>query len=383
MKFFVFFFLCFATIASAKIFECSFGLNEWSFIGSEIYSCQATIVFFGNSSNLEDVQGNHMMGKSNADVEGLFLMSQRLNEIPGNLGQFFPNLKGIDFTKAELLTLSAYHLEPFVDLVYFRAWRNNLVSIDGDLFHHNTKLQYIDFDGNLLEHVGYNLLGELRWLQTVDFNSNPCINVAATTPLAISNLNQQLPISCPPLATTTTTTTTTEIITERPTTTTQLPEPCSLRCTLGDEFDELRSEVAKLNLKTISQSEAIETTKAEVTELRESNAKLSSESENIRSKFTNLESLVTIKIESIELLTEQLSNLTKSNAQQDDNILALTNLNLQQTAEISRLSSETSELYSKMADQNKDIEGYEMRLTELEKLFREINANPCLPCSQN
>jgi protein-tyrosine-phosphatase len=316
------------------------------------------------------------MGKSNVDVEGLFLMSQRLNEIPKNLGQFFPNLKSIDLTKAELLTLSAFHLEPFVDLIYFRAWANNLVSIPGDLFHHNTKLQYIDFDGNRLQHVGYNLLGELRSLQTVDFNYNPCINIVATTPLTISNLNQLLPISCPPLATTTTT----KIITETPTTTTQFPEQCSLRCTLGDEFDKLKSEVAKLNLKTVSQSEAIEETKVEVAKLRESNARLSSESKTIHSKVTNLESLVTAKTESIELLTEQQSNLTKSNVQQDDNILALTNLNLQQTVEISRLSSETSELFSKVADQNRDIQGYKMRLTELEKLVRE---NPRLPFSQN
>lgn len=244
-------FICCATFANARIFQCVFGTQSWMYIGDEVYSCIATISFYGNPSVLEDVLGNHMARKNLSDVEGLIVAHQKLGQIPTNLEEFFPNLKGVDFSNSELLMISSADLKVLPNIVWFRVWKNQIISIDSDLFKHNPDLQYIDFDANWLQNVGFNLLGELRNLRLVEFNQNPCISTFASTPMAIYDLNIQLSISCPPLDTTTT-----ELITQRPTTT-QFPEECSVRCTLGDETDELRREVANLNYKVKTYEERL------------------------------------------------------------------------------------------------------------------------------
>lgn len=44
---------------------------------------------------------------------------------------------------------------------------------DGDLFDYNPRLRHIDFDQNLLQHVGFNLMSNLHQLEMADFNRNP------------------------------------------------------------------------------------------------------------------------------------------------------------------------------------------------------------------
>lgn len=241
-------------------------MNSFSILSS-IYTCTASTTYFGNPSVLEEVIGMHKPGKSHKDVEGLELKNQKLSEIPGNLAEWFPNLVAVDFTSTEILTISSADLQPFAELVHLRVRKNKIVSLDGDLFQHNPNLQLIDFNENRLQNVGFNLFGELRHLKGAGFGSNPCINEEASNPQRIFELNQELPISCPPKETTTT---------ELAETTTQIPEDCSLRCTLGDETDELKSEVAKVNEKLEAQDKII-------AELRASNARLTYDTNGLKS----------------------------------------------------------------------------------------------------
>jgi hypothetical protein len=279
MKLITVFLFCFTTTANAITLKCEFGKDNWG-IGGLIYICSATITSPANSSVIESVEGKHLSGMSNVNVNGFRLERQSLSEIPRNLADLFPNLKAIDFNSNQISMISAIHLQPFAELFWLRFYKNKIVSIDGDLFQHNTKLKNIGFSYNLLQEVGVNLLGNLPLLEKVDFRNNPCISDWAQNREGIFIVNYWLPIKCPPLAATTTSTTTETPTTTSPTTitkfTTQLPERCPLRCTLADEFDELTSKVTQLNLLTVAQSEVSDATKAEVTELRESNADLQS-----------------------------------------------------------------------------------------------------------
>ena len=216
----------------ALIIDCVFDMIDWAYVENRVYSCDGRTIERGTEGNIEKISGSHMGGKTNNDVEGFNFEKQDISLIPKNTADVFPNLKCLNFFESNLLTISATDLQPFPELLVFAVMSNKIVSVDGDLFTHNLKLRYIDFDLNQLENVGHNLLGHLNQLKIADFNRNPCIKRLASTSAQIQELNILLPIHCPPLAPTTTK--------PAPTTTTKSPEICSLRCTLNDEVSELK-----------------------------------------------------------------------------------------------------------------------------------------------
>lgn len=270
MKSIVIAFAIFASFASGKILECNYSVVTWPLVGS-IYSCRARIIDNGNTNSIDEIRGNHLAGLTNANVEGFFLTEQNLGGVPRNLATFFQNLRAVDFSNAQISALATVDLSPIVKLAFFRVFNNRLTSIEGNLFASNLQLQYIDFGGNLLQSVGENLLGNLNSLTGADFSRNPCINTQAFTPPAIANLNQELPIRCPPSSPTTTlvptttvptgptvptaptvpTTTTTAVPTTTttavptaptaPTTTTKAPI-CSVPCS---EIEELKATIVQ------------------------------------------------------------------------------------------------------------------------------------------
>lgn len=232
----------------AFVISCTFGMTDWSYVVDKVYSCNGNTFATGNQVNIEGVIGSHLGERTNDDVGGFYFTNQNISSIPKNLAEFFPNLKVMSFLNSQLLTVAATDLQPFPELLNFIVMSNNIVSIDGDLFMHNSKLLYIDFDVNQLQHVGHNLLANLNQLRTADFNRNPCVQKIASSISEIRDLNLLLPIICPSLTTTTKAATTT---TNKPatTTTTESPEICSLRCTLNDEVSELQERLGEVEKK--------------------------------------------------------------------------------------------------------------------------------------
>jgi hypothetical protein len=208
------------------VIRCNFKMATFAQVTDFVYTCGGSVTFYGNSGVIDEVEGDHQNGKDNEYVEGFELRTSRVNSIPRNLSEQFKNLKAMDFTNSDILTLSAGDLQQFPELVTFVVWMNKIISIDGDLFMYNPKLRLIDFDDNLLENVGHNLIGNLRWLKSAAFQNNQCISTSANSPAALFELNANLPVKCPPLTATTT---------EVSQTTPQPPGDCSIRCTLGDK----------------------------------------------------------------------------------------------------------------------------------------------------
>jgi hypothetical protein len=220
--------LC-ATFASGRILTCTFMDMELAIVGN-VYLCRGS-VDSSNPSVIERVEGAHTGNRGNTNVEGLRITEQAVVELPRNLGQIFPNLKSVDFSNAQITTISASNLANLNNLVFFRLFNNAVRSLDGNLFSSNLKLQYIDFSRNALTVVGANLLGNLKSLNAVDFLQNKCINVRAATPRAIVDLNVQLPQRCP-----------------APATTTPTPKLCPVPCS---EVEKLR-KTAEDQAKTIA-----------------------------------------------------------------------------------------------------------------------------------
>lgn len=194
---------------------------------------------------MEEIGGNHSNGKS-AEVVEAFDNTQTLgsSSIPQNINKFFTNILVIRWGSSNLGTITAEDLKPFENLKELFLYFNKIVAIDGDLFRYNRKLQWIDFSGNKIEHVGKDLFTGLKDLKVVYFESNPCTEGIAYTPVAIQELNIQLPIRCPPFAATGafTTISTTEA------------NHCTARFETNEELDELRRLLHK-QTETIAKQE--------------------------------------------------------------------------------------------------------------------------------
>lgn len=159
----------------------------------------------GNLTHLIDVTGNHSSGRTNDDVTAFWIESghQHLNRIPKGIEKNFPNLIGFVWSYGSLTTLKADDLKPFPNLVIFSVIYNKLASLDGDLFKHTPKLENINFDNNLLEHVGFGLLDGLNNLTDASFKRNPCIDMDTFLSATLQELKEELQEQCPPLATST------------------------------------------------------------------------------------------------------------------------------------------------------------------------------------
>lgn len=233
--------------SSGVIFECNFRVQYWSH-ADFIYTCVAKIINSNNLRVIEDVRGNHLEDKGNLDVQGFVLSDQVLGQIPENFDEFFPEIKGIIFVGVELEHLTFYDLHQFPKLLFLRVMNNKLVRLDHDLFKYNPDLYYVDFDSNLLEATGANLLANLHFLQEADFRNNPCINKLADNPDSISYLNSLLLRNCPN--------------SNDPSTTTEFPQ-CNLRCTLEAEVDSLKNQLAREAEVNQNQSEVLKFLEAE------------------------------------------------------------------------------------------------------------------------
>lgn len=136
-----------------------------------------------------------------------------------------------------LSSISADDLKPFQNLLSLSLARNNLDTIDGNLFEYSKNLQVIDFNDNPLEHIGFDLFANLEWLERANFTLCNCINFDALNPEQILKLNDMMPEECPPLDTTT------------PPETTSTRDPggeCSFRCSLNEETSALQNRTDQL-----------------------------------------------------------------------------------------------------------------------------------------
>lgn len=240
MKLFLIFLIA-LNYSNAVVFDCTFVSSSWTIIGTR-YTCRANVTNSLNSNVLEDVLGDHLVSRTNADVEVLDVNSQKLNYIPRNIASFFINLRGLQLFRTNLISISSDDLMQFPNLLSLMSWHNELFTLDGDLFEHTERLQFIRFFNNSITNVGYEFLDDLDDLQRVNFQSNFCIDFDADTPVRIQQLKLQLLLQCTPLSTTSLATTTLS-------TTEETSLECSPECLTY--IEEIQAEVTELSTTTV------------------------------------------------------------------------------------------------------------------------------------
>lgn len=145
--------------AKAVEFDCDFNVTRFP-SGEELYTCTATVALT-NSSTLQSVEGEHLEGRLNEDVEFLFIRYQNLPFVPESIDQFFGNLTAVLFWSTQLFTISAGDLRQFPGLTHFFSYENPITSLDGDLFSFNPNLSDVEFEDNQIENIGFDLLTNL------------------------------------------------------------------------------------------------------------------------------------------------------------------------------------------------------------------------------
>lgn len=200
----LFFCLAFlATFTSGVKIQCIYTIDI--LIADGLYTCWVTRISMGNPLTVTEISGAHEGGRSNADVKAFAFFGHEIHNttpetIPKGIENFFANLEVFRWVNGSISTIDSTTFKPFPNLFYINLSFNKLVSLDGDLFQHTRKLERIDFNNNLIKHVGRDLLTGLTNLTVAFFFSNPCINAGTDTLKGVQALKLLLPQLCPPFS---------------------------------------------------------------------------------------------------------------------------------------------------------------------------------------
>jgi len=179
--------------------NCDCSMRQFRPVGA-IYTCFVRFVVYNgddNDTTVENVTHNHLSDYSNDQIEGLYFYQHYMPSLSKGISRFFPNLKFLDVDSSELKTISKDDLKPFTNLMYLVLFNNHLVSLDGDLFVENPRIELINFSVNQIKNVGAGLLDPLTKLTEARFNGNPCIDTQSLTASGIDSLKQELAEKCP------------------------------------------------------------------------------------------------------------------------------------------------------------------------------------------
>jgi hypothetical protein len=191
------FLIIFVSFGEAVVLSGEYSFYGWIYL-QNAYTYQSVAQNTGDFIFIQELQGDHLDGKGNEDVEVWYETGNTLLFIPSNLPDFFPNLKAL-VLKAPLNHLTAYNLESFPDLLWFYSKNGQFRSIEGDLFKATKKIKWLDLFQGKIEHVGEFLLSDLNDLVYADFSDNTCIDFKANTAEKIEQLKQKLVDQCAPL----------------------------------------------------------------------------------------------------------------------------------------------------------------------------------------
>lgn len=189
-------FALFATSEGVKL-ECSYGNIEWKIVG-EVYRCYAKEIQVDNERLVTEISGNHMEGKRNSDVKGVYIRDDKsLTFIPRNLGIHFPNIIALQVSNCSIHEVSQTDLTYLPNLKAIWLYKNNIKIIPYNLFVANPALELISLHDNPINNVGYGVF-DLKTLKELGFYRTTCINEEYSKFRAhdVSNMTRKIYENC-------------------------------------------------------------------------------------------------------------------------------------------------------------------------------------------
>jgi hypothetical protein len=169
--------MAFANFINSLVLQCSFLTFE--FEDKLSYTCTGRNVHtFSNDRTVTGISGNHLVNKSNEDVEQLVIFNETCPFLPRNIGSFFKNLETFSVVHSNVFHLFPGDLDGFTNLRTFNVSHNPIEKLTADFFKGLPSIEVISFMDCHLKFIDPKALDLLVNLQTAYFSSNICIDFA-------------------------------------------------------------------------------------------------------------------------------------------------------------------------------------------------------------
>lgn len=149
-----------------------------------------------DSESVTEIKGSHVFDYNNDLVAALSINDQSINFMPREFDRFFPNIAGLEIANSNLKVIRKRDLSPFSLLQTILMHGNRLESLDLDVFEGNPQLSYIYMANNDFKHLDPRTFESLTMLKDLDLSSNRCINIRATTPQQLAEVNAEITARC-------------------------------------------------------------------------------------------------------------------------------------------------------------------------------------------
>lgn len=133
---------------------------------------EKSLIFFGE--NIED--------SFHEQIREIYFKNCVMKRLPGSLSKILPNLEILSVVGCGLEEISREDLSGFKSLKALIVKNNELTFLPENLFDLNREIEEISFKGNMLIHVGRDILKPLTNLKLADFRGNLRINYRFKTP---------------------------------------------------------------------------------------------------------------------------------------------------------------------------------------------------------
>lgn len=143
----------------------------------DVYTCKAVKLIVSQENEIvEIINGDHMSGLTNRDVQVLHIDNKNLHYFPLEIENFFSNLEGIKIVSSGLKSLIQVNFKWFPDLRFCDFTDNEIESLDTGLFTYNSELTFITFDSNKISRIGADIFEHLSELESISIKNNECID---------------------------------------------------------------------------------------------------------------------------------------------------------------------------------------------------------------
>lgn len=153
---------------------CEYSLHEEFNFG---YACnvrQLKITSI-NSRNISKAVGYHLEGRNDISVTIFNSYQKEIQFFPLNLTNIFKNLEVIVIQSGNMKEISLSDLMVFGGrLRFLNLFGNSIEAIEVDLFDFNPNIERINLGGNRIKHVDDGVFSNLRKLNELKFERNPC-----------------------------------------------------------------------------------------------------------------------------------------------------------------------------------------------------------------
>ncbi|XP_070509453.1 immunoglobulin superfamily containing leucine-rich repeat protein-like [Chironomus tepperi] len=142
------------------------------------YICRVTKAYELSpiDGRVKDINGTHLEGKSNANVNTFIIADQQIKQFPSNLYKYFPNLKSISIISCGLTTLSKDDLVGLSRLQKLMLNGNLITSFHSDVFDLTPNLERISFYKNQISYLPKDAFDSLKKLKSINLENNTDIN---------------------------------------------------------------------------------------------------------------------------------------------------------------------------------------------------------------